>query len=149
MVLTPGACACTSVGEPTCLILPFSMSTAAGESTCPVRGSSIRPALTRVWTVGVWATTSPMENKTKNNAARTVHTLGMRLNPPYHYVLPVTLLTSTTCHVYSTTIDVGKGKRSQGKIHCGVGARPWARPRGVRKERTAWCVVIARRLPLN
>src|SRR6476659_5794963 len=40
--------ACTFAGAPTSLILPFSISTAAGESTLPVRGSSKRPALTIV-----------------------------------------------------------------------------------------------------
>jgi hypothetical protein len=41
--------------DPTCLILSPSVTTAAEVSTCPLRGSSSRPALVRVTGVAVWA----------------------------------------------------------------------------------------------
>src|ERR1700730_4027449 len=111
MVLTPSACACTCVGEPTSLILPFSIRTAAGESTFPVLGSSRWPAFTRVTGAGDWATICAIENKTKNNAANIVHSLRM-LSPPYHHVVPQRFSSiSTTDYVYATTVDVDEGKR--------------------------------------
>src|SRR6202165_701952 len=83
MVLTPaGASACTRAGEPTSLIFPFSISTAAGESTFPVWGSSSRPAFTRDTEEGDWAASCPVGNRTKNSDAHSVNRLRMRLGPP-------------------------------------------------------------------
>jgi hypothetical protein len=78
-----GACACTCAGEPTSLILPSSISTAAGESTFPVRGSSRRPALTRVTGADEWAAICPIENRPKNSGASNVHSMRIRLSPPF------------------------------------------------------------------
>src|SRR5271154_5823075 len=70
MILTPdGVCICTCEGEPTSLILPSSMSTAAGESTLPVRGSSSRPAFTSVSPAGDWAASSRVESNPQTNTA--------------------------------------------------------------------------------
>src|SRR5262245_27359211 len=53
MTVRPGgAAAATTGGGPTCLIRPPSISTAAGDSTFPVFGSSSRCALTRVSAAG-------------------------------------------------------------------------------------------------
>src|SRR5207248_4463741 len=57
ILASAGACVCMCAGAPTSLILLPSISTAAGESTFPVRGSSRRLALTRVFEVGASATT--------------------------------------------------------------------------------------------
>jgi hypothetical protein len=76
MVLEPaGARACNCKGDPTSLILPFSMSTAAGESTFPVLGSRSRPAFTRVVTAGVWAASGPARSTPKSNAVSSVNRL--------------------------------------------------------------------------
>src|SRR4029077_10184232 len=86
MILMPaGALACTCEGGPTSLILPFSISTAAGESTFPVRGSSRRPAFTRVRGAGDWAASCPAENRVKNNATNSANRLCMRFSPPNHH----------------------------------------------------------------
>src|SRR5207248_4911424 len=57
ILASAGACVCMCAGGPTSLILPPSIRTAAGESTFPVRGSSRRLALTRVFEAGASATT--------------------------------------------------------------------------------------------
>src|SRR5438552_981825 len=74
-----GASACTREAAPTSLIFPLSISTAAGESTFPVRGSSRRAALTRVTEAGVWAASCPTDNRT-NDIAKSKKGLRMRLN---------------------------------------------------------------------
>src|SRR5438105_15550503 len=62
MVLAPaGTCGCTCETGPTSLILPFSISTAADESTFPERGSSNRPAFMRIGE-GDWATSCVAAN---------------------------------------------------------------------------------------
>src|SRR5262245_33084404 len=43
VLASPDTCACTCCGEPTSLILSFSIRTAAGESMLPLRGSNSRP----------------------------------------------------------------------------------------------------------
>src|SRR5579864_9608981 len=88
MTLTPvGACPCTWAGEPTSLILPSSISTAAGESRLPVRGSSSRPAFTGVIGEGTWAARSPIENRTKNNGANSTNRLHILIRSPTDYFL--------------------------------------------------------------
>src|ERR1700730_12231260 len=78
MVLTPvGVSACTRESVPTSLILSFSISTAAGESTFPVRGSRRWPAFTRVMLAGGWAASCPVENSAKNDAANSMNCLRM------------------------------------------------------------------------
>ena len=55
IIVTPaGAFACTFDGAPTSLIFPFSIRTATGEATLPVRGSTRWPAFTRTATVFVF-----------------------------------------------------------------------------------------------
>src|SRR5690348_2016183 len=67
MVFVPdGTWACTCEGDPTSLIFPSSIHTAAGESTFPVRGSSKRPALTKV----VWAASCPAPKLSAANRNR-------------------------------------------------------------------------------
>jgi len=51
---------------------------AAGESTFPVRGSSRRPAFIRVTGAGDWAMSCPVENRAKNDAAKSVDNMRIR-----------------------------------------------------------------------
>src|ERR1700730_14987203 len=105
MVLTPvGASLRICVGEPTFLTLPSSISTAPGERAFPVRGSSNRPAFTRITTVGDWAASCPIGNSAKYNGANSMNSLRIRLTTPLRnnpLILSVTIL-----HRIEQLIDV-------------------------------------------
>ena len=64
---------------PTCLILSPSIRTAAGASTCPLRGSSSRPALTRVTGAAAWALSCAVEAKATISSTNNVMRLRTRL----------------------------------------------------------------------
>ena len=65
---------------PTCLIFSPSIRMAAGASTFPVRGSSNRPALTKVTRAEDWARTGPVETTATTAKTANVASFRMRLN---------------------------------------------------------------------
>src|SRR5882762_3926012 len=72
----------TSPSMPECPTLRtvVSMSTAAEESTFPVRGSSSWPALSTLSGAGDWATSRPADEKERNVAARSIRNLRIPLS---------------------------------------------------------------------